>query len=283
MAKTEKQEKGDKYESFSSEILLLKNVTWTKSGISFDIDSDEHKIEGISGAKHQIDIHLISSKNPSYHLLCECKCYSKAIEKSLACSFVTVINDIKSKHKDWNIIPVFASDKGYNSGALKILNKYKISALDLEDVSDRIFYLTTSESITYAKIIITKVLLINGIEVDVNESFVNYDRGDIWGAKNIVGFYECLDDDEKVIDDLVHFVGTFHTGNRKFSYCDLDIFKRMSDGIEIGRIEGKIEGCETEKTSEHKDKILSNVKAIMKLVNGDSFKFYKDGSIKKIN
>ena len=29
MAKTTKQIKGDKYEAFSSEILLLKNVTWT--------------------------------------------------------------------------------------------------------------------------------------------------------------------------------------------------------------------------------------------------------------
>lgn len=279
MAKTTKQIKGDKYEAFSSEILLLKNVTWTSKGVSFDEIDAEHKIEGESGAKHQIDIHLTSSKNPEYHLLCECKCYSQAIEKSLACSFVTVINDIRKSHKEWKIIPVFASDKGYNSGALKILKKYKISALDLEDVSDRIFTLTTTESVTSAKITISRITLIDGSEVGVNESFINYDRGDIWGAKNIIGFYEILDDNEKVIDDLVHYVGSFHTGKRKFSYGDSDKFLRMSDNKEIGRIDGIIEGCETNELGKHQEKIISSVKAVMKLVNGDSFKFNKDGTI----
>ena len=282
MAKTDKQIKGDKYEAFSSEILLLKNVTWTSKGIAFDKINDEHKIEGKSGAKHQIDIHLTSSKNPSYHLLCECKCYAKAIEKSLACSFVTVINDIKSNHADWNIIPVFASDKGYNKGALQVLKQYNISALDLEDVSDRIFTLTTTESVTFAKITISQVQLYDNTVVGNNESFINYDRGGIWNAKNIIGFYECLDDNEKIIEDIVHHVGNFHTGKRLYSYCELDKFLRMSDQKEIGRIDGKIEGCETKECGKHEEKVISSVKAIMNLVNGDSFKFKKDGSIVKI-
>ena len=70
---------------------------------------------------------------------------------------------------------------------------------------------------------------------------------------------------------------------RKFSYGDSDKFLRMSDNKEIGRIDWIIEGCETNELGRHQEKIISSVKNVMKLVNGDAFKFNKDGTIEKIN
>ena len=74
--------------------------------------------------------------------------------------------------------------------------------------------LTTCESVTSPKII-SRITLIDESEVGVNEVFINNYRGDKMGAKNIIGFYECLDNNEKVIDNLVHYVGSFHTGKTK--------------------------------------------------------------------
>ena len=129
--KTNKQ-KGDDFEFFSQQILLLKQISWTKEKIQFDNVKCKQKIEGKSGAKHEIDLLFTSSINDIYHLLCECKGYATPVEKSLACSFVTVINDIKKKHNDWKVIPVFFSKKGYQPGALKILNHYKINIKDIQ-------------------------------------------------------------------------------------------------------------------------------------------------------
>ena len=60
-------EKGKKYELFSQEILLLKHYNWDYSkkekNIIFDKISDNHKIMGISGEEHQVDVHLVSSEH----------------------------------------------------------------------------------------------------------------------------------------------------------------------------------------------------------------------------
>lgn len=53
---SKKKEKGDKYEAFTKEVLLLKQLTWSydesNENISFDVVSNENIIYGISGAHH---------------------------------------------------------------------------------------------------------------------------------------------------------------------------------------------------------------------------------------
>lgn len=67
---SKKKEKGDKYEAFTKEVLLLKQLTWSydesNENISFDVVSNENIIYGISGAHHQIDVHLTSSVNRAF-------------------------------------------------------------------------------------------------------------------------------------------------------------------------------------------------------------------------
>lgn len=279
---SERQIKGDKYEAFSQDILLLKSISWTKQSISFDIISDEGVIEGKSGAAHQIDVHLVSSKHPEYHLLCECKCFSKAISKTLACSFVTVINDIKKKHKEWKIIPVFTSDKGFQSGAKAIFKQYNISFLDLEDISDRKIALTIEESSVRAVVKINKIVLKDGNEAKIYDGFVNDDLGDIRGAKDIVRYYHVYDSNGHEINDLVHHVGYFKTGDRLFIKNKYDVFKHFGDEKEIDYIEGEIEGNIRENHGRNTSVFDSVVKAKLKLENGDSYQFFKDGGIKRL-
>jgi len=95
MSKKSNKQKGDEYEKFTTEILMMKKLVW-EDGVVFDNKDNEHKIFGKSGAEHQIDIHLTSTTNNEYHLLGECKCFNDPIEKTLACSFVTVMGLTKS-------------------------------------------------------------------------------------------------------------------------------------------------------------------------------------------
>ena len=86
--KTLKQIKGTNYEDTIKKILMNPNFTWTRNQIVFDVDQGKERIPGISTLKHQIDVHLTSSKNDNYHLICECKCHNKKIDKQKASAFL---------------------------------------------------------------------------------------------------------------------------------------------------------------------------------------------------
>lgn len=279
-----KQEKGKKYEDFSRNILLLKEISWDK-GIVFDTVSDNHngKIEGISGVKHQIDIHLLSSKNHDYHLLCECKSYNGPVEKTEACSFVTVIKDIKEQHKEWKIIPCFASNLGFQSGAAKVLAYYDIAPLDLQNVSEKQIKLTITESSIRPDIVITAVYLRGDILAKRYDGFKNDERGEILSPNNLLGFYELFDQDNKLIDDIVNYKGTFKTGRRINVLSEYDVFKSLDTGLELGRIEGISRGPIKSESHTSTSIIKSDINAVLRIDDKLLYRFKKDGSIDKID
>lgn len=281
---SKKQEKGKKYEDFSKSILLLKEISWN-NGINFDLVPNNYngKIEGVSGAKHQIDIHLLSSNNPDCHLLCECKSHNGSVEKTEACSFVTVINDIKEKHKDWKIIPCFASNLGFQSGAIKILLYYDIAPLDLQNVSEKRFKLTITESSTRPDIEITNVYLKGNVIAKKYDGFKNDDRGDILPPKNLLGFYELYDNNDQLISDIVNFKGTFKTGKRMHILSKFDVFKSLETGLELDRIEGISRGPIKSEPHTSTSIIKSDTNAVLKIGDKLFYHFKKDGSIEKID
>lgn len=281
---TKNQEKGKKYEDFSESILLLKEISWDR-GIIFDKVSDDHtdKIEGISGAKHQIDIHLLSSNNPDYHLLCECKSHNGSVEKTEACSFVTVIRDIKEKHNDWKIIPCFASNLGFQSGAVKILIYYDIAPLDLCDVSNKTYKITITESSIRPNIKITGVYLKGNIKADCIDGFTNDDRGGILRPEYVLGYYELFDECGKIIEDFINYKGPFVTGKRKYVNNEYDVFKSFITKLELDRIEGISYGAIKTEPHSSTSIIKSDTKAVLKIDDKLFYHFNKDGSIKKID
>lgn len=281
---TKKQEIGDKYEDLSMQILLLKEISW-EEGIVFDkvYDNGNDKIEGASGAKHQIDIHLVSSQHNNYHLLCECKCHKGSVEKTEACSFVTVITDIKKKNPDWNVIACFTSNLGFQKGAVQILLYYDIAPLDLEDVSEKEFKITITESSISTDIKITNVYLKNNEVANCYDGFTNDDRGDILRPQYILSYYELLDENNNIINDLIHHYGFFKTGNRKYVNNEFDVFKSLEKNVELDRIEGFANGARKNEPSTSTSIIKSDVKAILKLSKDTYYHFKKDGTIEKKN
>ena len=279
-------EKGKKYEIFSQEILLLENLKWdyseTEKDIVFDEVSDDHKIVGISGQDHQIDVHLTSSQNPDYHLLCECKAHDPAVEKTHACSFVTVINDIKENHKDWKIIPVFTADDGYQTGAKKILQYYKIIYLEMKDYRNAkrtLTITTTSRSPIFEKLNGT---LEDGTVVDRDVCLENYSRG-CCGITNAINSFELLDNNNKEIDNLVEFIGDFHTGKRTIIFDQYDDFIEMHSRKKLIGITGTVTGITTNDYGSSKTVFES--KAVTNIILGDGsiYRINKDGSCVKYN
>ena len=277
-------EKGKKYELFSQEILLLKKIKWdyskTEKNIVFDEVSADHKIFGISGQAHQIDVHLTSSQNSDYHLLCECKAHDPAVEKTHACSFVMVINDIKKKHKDWKIIPVFTADDGYQSGAKKILQYYKIIYLEMKDYRNAIRKLTittTSRTPIFKKLNGT---LDDGTIVDKDVCLVNYSRG-CCGITNAINSFEILDDKNHPIDDLIDFVGKFHTGKRTVKIDKYDDFFELHSNKKLVGISGTVVDVMT--TNYGSSTTVFESKAVTNIILGDGciYRINKDGACVK--
>ena len=277
-------DKGKKYELFSQEILLLEKLKWdysrTDKDIVFDKVSDDHKIAGISGQDHQIDVHLTSSQNPDYHLLCECKAHDPAVEKTHACSFVTVIHDIKENHKDWKIIPVFTADDGYQSGAKKILQYYKIIYLEMKDYRNAkrtLTITTTSRSPIFEQL---NGILDDGTIVDRNVCLENYSRG-CSGITNAINSFELLDKNNKVIDNLVEFIGDFHTGKRTIVFDQYDDFIEMHSRKKLVKITGRVTGNETNELGYSKTVFES--KAVTNIILGDGsiYRINKDGTCVK--
>jgi hypothetical protein len=280
---TDKQVKGVAYEDFSRQILLLENIIWNDEKTLFDKVEAPSKIQGISGAKHQIDIHLTSTDFPEYHLICECKNYKDPVEKSLACSFVTVIHDIKEEHPEWKVIGAFLSNTGFNSGAVKVLSYYEIAPLYLEDVSSKTFKFIITESSTRAIISVKKAYYTDGTEVDLHEYFRNDDRGEFFRIDTIVGFYKLYDEQGNFIKDVINYTGDFKTGERVLVNNEYDYFFSMKSGKELMLIEGTVEGKETTSLGPHSSIIKSTVKGILRESKDVVYHFNKDGSVKKID
>ncbi|MFA6801760.1 MAG: hypothetical protein WCR19_06590 [Acholeplasmataceae bacterium] len=280
---SDKQVKGDAYEDFSRQILLLENITWNNDGIVFDKVESLSKIQGKSGAKHQIDIHLTSIKFQRCHLICECKNYTRPVEKSLGCSFITVIHDIKEEHPEWVVIGAFLSNKGFNSGAVKVLSYYEIAPLYLEDVSSKTFKLTITESSTRAIISVKRAFYSDDSEVDLHEYFRNDDLGGFFRIGTIVGFYTLYDEQGELIKDIINYIGNFKTGERELVNNEDDCFFGMTSGKELKSIEGIIEGKKTTSLGSHSSIIKSIVKGILRESKDVVYHFNKDGGVKKID
>lgn len=279
-------EKGKKYELFSQEILLFKHFNWDYSkkekNIIFDKISDNHKIMGISGEEHQIDVHLVSSEHEEYHLLCECKAHNPAVEKTHACSFVTVINDIKAYHKDWKIIPVFTADDGFQSGAKKILQYYKIIYLEMKDYRNAKRTLTITTSSRAPKFSELRGILDDGSVVDKDVYLQNYSRG-YCGLTNAINSFELLDRNNNVIDNLIEFEGEFHTGKRIIRFDEYDDFIDLQSQKELVKIEGTVVGITT--TDYGSSKTVFESKAVTNIILGDgcTYRINKDGSCIKFD
>ena len=109
--------------------ILVANITCKfehyLQGSSFEIlKGQDNKWEGISTCKHQIDV-SIECDNDIY--LIECKKYSK--KYSIKLSDILVLHsrivDIQGKHNK-KIKGIFFTTIGYQSGAIKFGNYYKI-------------------------------------------------------------------------------------------------------------------------------------------------------------
>lgn len=278
-------EKGKKYEGFSKEILLLQNLTWDydsqNKNIKFDKDVEDHKIEGISGQKHQIDIHLISSKNPEFHLLCECKAHNPAVEKTHACSFVTVITDIRDKHKDWKIIPVFTAEDGYQSGAKKILHYYKIIYFEMKDYRNVQRTFNTNITSKMPKFEELNGTLEDGTIVDRDVCLINYSRGDIYGITNAIKSFELFDSNNKKIENLIDFTGEFHTGDRCRMIDDSDEFYEVRTNKKLVAINGTVVGNTTCNLGSSQTVIKSKAVTNIILGDGNIYRINKDGTCEK--
>lgn len=278
--KTPKQIKGTNYEETVAKILANPNLTWKKKHIAFDVECDDERIQGKSSLKHQIDIHLKSSKNDNYHLICECKCHNKKVDKQKASAFFGIYNDIKKKHKDWNIVAVYASDEGFTRDAKKMLIANNIGIIHLKDVSRRKIKLSISESSTRPSIKITKVIMEDGSIAKPLDLIKNDGRGGFFRPENIIGSYEWLDERNQIINDRVYYIGFFKTGKQQIKYSDFDKFVRASDGLEILEIQGIVGETIHEEHGTSSTIFDSDVDGILNLIDSE-YVFYKNGKIEK--
>lgn len=287
MSRTDKQVKGDIYEAFTKEMLLMKEFSFEYNGkfFSFDSVAEENKIEGISGTKHQIDIHLKSSKDENLHLICECKDHKNKTTKGLACTFATVVDDIKKYHLEWNIIPVFASNTGFESGAKKILKQYNIEVLSLKNLSNLEIKLEITESYRILERQITKVCLSDDSVVDNNSYFTNVYIGDTLSALDLLRYFELYDNHDNRIENLMEYRGFFKTKERiNFSNNEKDKFILLDDKLqrELKGFEGYIKGVEKCKESENKTILLKDYKAVLVQEDNTEIVFKKDSQIFKV-
>ena len=279
------QIKGKKYEDFSKEILLLESVSF-ENGIHFDKVNPKktklERIEGISGVKHQIDIHLLSSEFPDYHLLCECKCYGGEIEKSVACAFITVIHDIEKKHPDWKIISCFLSDQGFQQGAFKILGYYDVAPLELENVSNKKIRITMSESSIRANFKVEKTVLENDTIMNGIDALKNNHLNSMFREEKVLSFFKLVDEDGNEISDIMHFVGKFRTAQRKKQpLAPDDFFYSVKTGLKFEYLEDVSYVPEYSELDPSSIVFDSSVKAVLKIANGVYYHFNKDGSVEK--
>ena len=233
-------------------------------------------MEQSPGTKHQIDIHLTSTKHPKIHLLCECKAHQARVQKTYACSFITVINDIGKKYKNWKIIPVFAAEDGFQAGATAMLNFYKFICLDIKE------YLGKKQITITTKInspILTNLVgkLKNGSVANNSHTFSNTSRGDIFSLKDALGYYEVLDGNNNPIAVLSDYVGDFRTGKRTIQYDQQDIFYDINSGSDLLSIEGTVTD-KSETVCGPMSYTIDKKETVIKF-DGKVYKINEDGSI----
>ena len=289
MSKTKNQTKGDIYEAFTKEILLMKELLWEYNGefVSFNVIKNERTITGASGAKHQIDIHMTSKTNKTLHLICECKDHNRKTVKGLACSFVTVIDDIKSRHPKWNIIPVFASNTNFTNGAKLILEKYNIEMIYLKNLQNCKTKLVIKESFRVLKRKITKIYLSDDSFIENNCNFINYYRGDVLSPLNLLHYFELFDNNGNKIENLLEYRGFFKTGERKIPIeheFDKFILLQNESKLELKGFEGEIIGIQ-EIVGDAIETTLTNdeYKGVLVNPDGTEYVFKKNNEIFKVN
>ena len=67
----------------------------------------------------------------------------------------------------------------------------------------------------------------------------NYSRG-CCGLTNAINSFELLDKNNNIIEDLIDFVGDFHTGKRIIRFDEYDDFFELHSEKELVRIEGTV-------------------------------------------
>ena len=149
----------------------------------------------------------------------------------------------------------------------------EIIPINLSDLSNKTFLISETTTITKPIINILSIELKDGLKGNAEDIFINYERWDVFSAKNIIGFYEHLDDNGNAIEDLVTYKGKFHTGKRLYSTCEDDNFLRIKDFKEINKIYGEVTGIEKEKTSTSTFKLDSIVKAKLNAHDGIEYIF----------
>lgn len=276
--KKSRKEKGTNYEKFANNIIMLDSIIWDKK-VVFDIYLGNGVIDGISKLNHQIDIHLSSSKYPNYHLLCECKDHKNTIEKSEICAFVTIINDIKKKHKDWKIIPLFLSKSDYQKGAKIMAKYYKIVLFNLEKFKDYNRKLVIEEKVYSPNLEIKKVVLQNGTICKTNILLNNLDNPGQRYPRDILNFYHLYDDNGKEIEDIVYHKGYFKTGKYIRKRNKNDYFYTEIGKKRIKSIEGIVHGYTEKDTNTSEDVFKASAKAVLKIEGGKEYRINNDGTI----
>ena len=216
-------------------------------------------------------------------MLCECKAHDSAVEKTYACSYVTVIKDIQDKNKDWKIIPVFTARDGFQKGAKKILRYYRIIYLEMKDCRNITYTLTEETTIRSPILENMEGTLEDGTPVDNSAWFRNYSRGYNCGFQSIIRSFEVLDQNGKKIDNLNDYLGEFHTGKRVVQYDIDDEFLEEHSGKKLVGIKGTVTDHTTTKLGKTETKIKSSVVTRIKLGDGSVYRFDLDGSCYKMN
>jgi len=91
-----------------------------------------NKYMGISGYKHQIDVSLQGAENL---LLVECKCWRSTVGVDIVLVFLGRVHDI-SQNFNGKIHSVIVTTKGFQSGAQKVAEYYKITLAEVRSADE---------------------------------------------------------------------------------------------------------------------------------------------------
>lgn len=275
------KQKGDRYEE---EIKIIAKSTdiafcYGKKKINFaDSTEGSNIIKGYSGAKHQIDIHLVKD---DYHLLIECKNYKRDTPKSVIASYITVINDIKKKYKDWKIIPVLSSNSAFQRGAKQLAICYRLSNIRITDDFKHIEF---HAGLTFRRPIYSDIVVYyaDGSFESINQSnkhtlFRNYELGDDYEPERMIKhFKDILDEKGNPINMLENYVGMMVCKN-----VDEGVFFKRN---EPSKIVSEIKCARKGEIVDGSEELLNYKRERLGIfyLNDSKFEAYSDGRLNKI-
>ncbi len=138
--------------------------------------------------------------------------------------------------------------------------------------------ISMGESITSPIISELSGTLEDGTVVERDSTFVNYSRGGFYGLANAIGCFELFDDDGNSINNLVDYVGNFHTDKRTPIYDEFDDFIENKTGKKLVSIRGTVVGNTSSKLGGFTDVFKSKVITSIILGDGNIYKIMKDGT-----